>query len=160
MIPHPTTKDAVSCLTSEFGWDPVLSATYGRNRTLKGCKPLHIIIWRQKTQLQKQSSVVTGCSGSNQTGRRSDYSRKIDNLLLLEWQVFGSFVSDVHGNTAQYDRLVQCARTSGIKAVLIGGGMCSESQAFSHLRQTSHLRLSTLVNEIIMDECKLNNSGG
>ena len=30
VVPHRSTVQAHSCLTSEFGWDPVLSARYER----------------------------------------------------------------------------------------------------------------------------------
>ena len=33
-VPHPSTNRAFHCLTSEFEWDPVCSAEYGRQRVL------------------------------------------------------------------------------------------------------------------------------
>ena len=33
-VPHPSTNRAFHCLTSEFKWDPVYSAEYGRQRAL------------------------------------------------------------------------------------------------------------------------------
>ena len=35
VVPHRSTVQAHSCLTSEFGWDPVLSARYERTMQIK-----------------------------------------------------------------------------------------------------------------------------
>ena len=57
VVPHRSTEQAQWCLTSEFGWDPVVSPWY--ERTMLTCQ----ILWHKLESLTSEKKC--SCRGSN-----------------------------------------------------------------------------------------------